>query len=277
MRKELVFTKAVASGNDFIILNRPKFPASKLNNLAIKLCDRKYGIGSDGLLVLEKADKKIDFLMRIFNPDGTEAEMCGNGVRCASLYWNKFSPAKPKKFKIKTMAGIIESQVFNNTIKVKMTEPKHLRLDVGIKFGANDYNVHYIDTGVPHIVLFTEDLKQIDVNTLGRNMRFHGEFKPKGTNVDFVSIVDNNNIKIRTYERGVEAETLACGTGSVASSIVTALVLQLKGKRLMNVETTGGEILKVYFDVKDNKICDVWLEGKVNITFKGQIMLEDIN
>ena len=283
--KKIEFTKMVASGNDFVVINnRIEYRVSRIELLAKKMCDRIYGIGADGLLLLDKS-KGADIRMRIFNADGTEAEMCGNGARCAAL-WLKSkisaegarlpdgqgsaSGGKNEKLKIETKAGMIESEVNGNDVRIKLTEPKNIKLDVPIKVKNRLIKVNFINTGVPHTVIFVEGLDKIDVAGIGKEIRQHKEFKPGGTNVDFVQILDDDSIKVRTYERGVEDETLACGTGSVASALITAMRYTPGIMRKINVRTQSGEVLKVYFDKIGNNFKNVCLEGKAKIIFKGE-------
>jgi len=285
MSRQIDFTKMVASGNDFIIIDNKKlrlpFNESRLLESVRKICNRKYGVGADGLLVIEKS-KVADFKMRIFNPDGSEAEMCGNGIRCVALWANRPNTenytenyARPK-LKIETKAGILETVVNRDLIKIKMTEPKDIRLDIPLNIKGKNYKVNFINTGVPHTVLFVNNLEKIDVKGLGRIIRFHRKFLPNGTNVDFVKIEDRENILIRTYERGVEDETVACGTGAVASTIISNIKYQKskieKGCKI-NVHTQSGETLKVYFDKIEDKFKNIWLEGKAKIVFTGKIVI----
>lgn len=270
--KKIDFTKMVASGNDFAVIDNRHTSQIISDKLLIeKICNRKYGAGADGVLFLEKS-KKADVRMRIFNADGSEAEMCGNGARCAALW------AKSKIIKIETKAGIIESQVLNDNVRIKLTDPRDIKTDIPLKVDNRDIKANFINTGVPHTVLFVEGLEKIDAFTLGRAIRYHNEFKPAGTNVDFAEIINNDSIKVRTYERGVEDETLACGTGSVAAALVYVrrgsppFVIKrgCRGDFKINVHTRGGEILKVYFDYKDARFYNVWLEGKAKIVYKGE-------
>jgi len=219
-------------------------------------------VGADGLLILEKS-KLADVKMRIFNADGSEAQMCGNGARCVALYTGK------SKIKIETKAGIIESQVNKDSAKVKLTDPKDLKLDIPLTINYRTLRVNFINTGVPHTVIFVEGLDRIDVFNLGRQIRYHKRFAPAGTNVDFIEVIDKDSIKIRTYERGVEDETLACGTGAVAAAVITGIRYQVSGIRYFNVCTRSREMLKVYFERKNNRFKNVWLEGKVKIVYKG--------
>ena len=253
--EKIDFTKMVASGNDFIVVNRA------LGNLARKICDRKFGIGADGLLVLEKS-KRADVKMRIFNADGSEAEMCGNGARCAALFTGK------KNLLIETKAGIIDSQVQGDNVKIKLTIPKNIKLDMPLKVNRRILHLNFINTGVPHVVIFTEGLDKFNIIGLARFIRYHKRFAPKGTNVNFVEALDKDVIKVRTYERGVEDETLACGTGSVASALIFALKNSAANK--VYVYTKGGEILKVYFKRSGKSFSNVWLEGIVKIVCKGE-------
>jgi diaminopimelate epimerase len=272
MKKILEFTKMVASGNDFIVIAGHRTPdTGHLPNLAKKMCDRKYGIGADGVLVLDKV-KKADLRMRIFNADGSEAEMCGNGARCAALYFSCHlvrGHSPQQKIIIQTKAGIIESLVNKDTVRIKLTEPKSLKFDIPIKVNGRGLKVNFINTGVPHTVIFVDGLDKIGVFNLGRLIRNHKQFSPAGTNVNFVEVLNNNSIRIRTYERGVEDETLACGTGSTAAALIAAYHLPLITGGLINVHTKGGEILKVYYKKVGDNFKDVWLEGKASIVYKG--------
>ncbi len=259
MRK-IKFTKMVASGNDFIIVNQISGSPASLRNLAEKICDRKFGIGADGLLLLEES-KIADIKMRIFNPDGSEAEMCGNGLRCVALYKAK------NQIKIETKAGITEAGVRKDNVKIKLIDPKDIKLDIPIRINNRNLKVNFVDTGVPHTVIFVLDLEKIDVFGLGRLIRYYKRFRPKGTNVDFVEVVGKNTIAVRTYERGVENETLACGTGVVASALIFALKADIADK--VFVHTRSGEILTVYFIRVGDKFNDVWFEGKTRIVYEG--------
>jgi len=273
MRK-INFTKMVASGNDFVVIeSSPRSPVPGPRFLAKEICDRKFGIGADGLLVLEKS-KVADIKMRIFNADGSEAQMCGNGARCVALYTShKVTRSGGHKLNIETKAGIIGAEINQDKIKIKLTDPKHIKLGIPIKINNRILMGNFINTGVPHTVVFVEGLKEIDVFNLGRQIRHHQRFKPAGTNVNFIEILTDNSFKIRTYERGVEDETLACGTGSVASAIIAAGVLGYRGGGAQNISahTQSGEILEVYFNSNHNIISDVWLAGKAKMVYKGEI------
>lgn len=274
MSQKLNFTKLVASGNDFILLDlRNKSAKINLKGIAKNLCSRKFGIGADGLLVLEKS-KKATMKMRIFNADGSEAEMCGNGARCAAYFVTHKLNAR-KIISVETKAGLLKAQAHKNNVKINMTAPKNLKLDFIIKINNHPLKVNFINTGVPHAVILCEGIEKIDAHHLGRLIRFHKAFQPQGTNVDFIEPNGLNGIKIRTYERGVEEETLACGTGSVAGAIIYSLKLKDAGLAKenafnINVITVSGEVLKVNFEIINKKINNVWLEGKANIICSGE-------
>jgi len=294
--KKQEFYKLQASGNDFILLDninqKSKISNSSYKKFANKYCSRKLGIGADGVLVIE-ASKKGDFKMRIFNADGSEAQMCGNGARCLGLW--AYLARGEKNIKFETKAGIIEAKVEiknkNRLVKIKTSIPVGLKMSLPLNISGRKIKVNFINTGVPHTVIFVQGLAKIDVEEIGREVRFHKQFKPAGTNVNFVEIKSNNSLSIRTYERGVEAETLACGTGSLASAIISWLKLnpKLKQKKLISmfVTTKSKDILKVTFSAKDaclparqgsasggdnsKRIDNIWLEGKSHLVYKGTI------
>lgn len=262
------FTKSVATGNDFIIIdNRSSVIRHPLAGFAKSICRRIWSIGADGLLVIERS-KKADFKMRIFNPDGTEAEMCGNGSRCVALYAVTNRIAK-HVMTIETLAGTLAASVRGDAVKVKLPTPKDIKWNLCLEIHKCPYRVNFVDTGVPHVVYFVDDLDKIDVKDLGSHIRYHKEFSPEGTNADFVKIIDKHSIKVRTYERGVEDETLACGTGAVASAIISAESEKISSP--ITVETWGGEKLKVHFELIDGNFRNVYLEGKAKLVYEGVI------
>lgn len=265
--KTITFHKMVASGNDFLVIDNRKHMIQHPKEFAQRVCRQHLGVGADGVLLIEPS-KKADFLMRIINSDGSEAEACGNGYRCVGLYAHQILGMK-KSMTMETLAGNISVETNTDSVKVKMAEPKDYQPNLSFSNLKGDF----INTGVPHTVLFTEDLSKIDVEKLGRPIRYHERFMPRGTNVDFVQITGKNSLRIRTYERGVEAETLACGTGSVAAAIVGSL----NGLVAAPVEVLpkSGEKLNVYFDRSGDKISNIYLEGPAKFVFEGQLSLED--
>jgi len=261
----------VGAGNDFVIIESLP-PGITAKNLAIKACNRTDGIGADGLMILDKS-KKADYKMRIINADGSEAEMCGNGARCMAAYIVANKKPKKKSFTMETLAGIVSAQAKGETAEVTLSDPKDYRPSLSIPVNGRDMNVSYIDTGVPHTVIYAHDLNKIDVAAIGPSVRHHEAFKPRGTNVNFVEFLDQDTVNCRTYERGVEDETKACGTGSVAAAIVSYLRLNPKVKDTtnaqMNVQTKSGEVLSVSFDKTNGHIHHVKLKGSAKFIAKG--------
>jgi diaminopimelate epimerase len=269
--KKIRFTKMVGSGNDFVVIERsPQSTVHSPQILAREMCDRKFGLGADGLLLLEKS-RRADCRMRIINADGSEAEMCGNGARCVALWLAGRRKACCAKVTIETRAGIINSEVSEDTAKIKLTAARGLRLDIPVIVAGRRVKVNFVNTGVPHTVIFVNGLDAIDVGMLGKMIRFHRAFAPAGTNVDFVEVAGKEKIHVRTYERGVEDETLACGTGAVASAVIFAArsVPAGSGSYAISVGTRSGETLKVYFEKIEDQFTDIWLEGKARIVGEG--------
>jgi len=269
--KKIRFTKMVATGNDFVVVdNRSTSYTPRLMLLAKRLCDRRQGIGADGLLVVEKS-KKADFKMRIFNPDASEPDMCGNGSRCIALY-ARVNKIASSEMTIETKAGLLSARVDlkNNQVKINMTDPRCRKGKLDAKTVIGSRRLHCIDTGVPHAICFVDDIKDVDVNSKGKIIRYHNEFMPEGTNVDFVQIKGKNSLFMRTYERGVEGETFACGTGAVASAILCSAIKGFTSP--VKVRTKGG-ILTVYFKKKGTLFSDVFLEGEAKGVFRGELKL----
>ncbi|MCK4882426.1 MAG: diaminopimelate epimerase [Candidatus Omnitrophica bacterium] len=271
MIKKIPFTKMAGAGNDFIVIEAQK--RLNLKKLAIAACDRTNGIGADGLLVLDKS-KKADYRMRIINADSSEAEMCGNGARCMVAYIVRNKKPKKKLFSMETIAGIVLGEAKGETSHVRLSAPKDYRAHIPITVSGRKIVVSYIDTGVPHAIVYVDKLATIDVAKIGSIIRYHTKFKPRGTNVNFVEQAHKNLVYTRTYERGVEDETKACGTGSVASAVITYLranpTIKNKEKAKMNVQTAGGELLEITFDLIDGRIANVWLKGSANFIAKGE-------
>lgn len=266
--KKIIFTKMQASGNDFVVIYGIK--GINAAALARKICSRRYGAGADGLLVL-KPSRVADLKMLIFNSDGSQAEMCGNGARCAALWMLKNKKSKKSNhLRLETIAGIVEGQIKDGFIKIRLTEPKKIKSAVSVTINELPLRVHFINTGVPHAVVFVDNLDKIDVDGLGRQIRFNAAFMPQGTNVDFVEIIRHNAIRVRTYERGVEGETLACGTGVVASAAMTLIRNPWIQTDSIKVHTKSNEVLNVYLRKEKDRFKEVWLEGKADIVYKGE-------
>ena len=277
MRFPIPFTKMSGTGNDFIIIDhRDPFVGEKdMPDFVRAVCRRKFSVGADGLIFIEHSDK-ADFAWKFFNGDGSVAEMCGNGARCAARYAFAKEIA-PASMRFLTVAGEIEAQVVDDSVKLRMTPPEDIRLDLTIEVEGREKTIHHINTGVPHVVHFVDDIKAAPVETMGRFVRFHEMFQPAGTNVNFVGLHDSGTLHVRTYERGVEGETLACGTGAVASAIIAGLSRQVEPP--VSVVTSGGEKLIIHFflaNSKEHVIKDVYLEGPANFIYEGLLAQEAV-
>jgi len=270
--KKINFYKMSGSGNDFIIIdNRDNVVEEKnLTEFITSVCQRKMSVGADGLILIENAEN-IDFKWRFFNSDGSRAEMCGNGARCAArfAYINKI--AGPE-MSFETDAGIVSAKVKNGLVKVKMTDANDLKIDFTIDLEDGPVTVSSVNTGVPHVTIPVDSIDDIEVVKLGREIRYHEKFAPNGTNVNFYCPVKENKIAIRTYERGVEDETLACGTGAVACAMVYAYKAKMKSP--ISVRTKSGGWLLIYFEEKEGAFYNIYLEGDARIIYKGE-MSED--
>ncbi len=260
-----------ASGNDFIVIDNRKRVVRDAAAFARSACQPHTGIGANGILLIEQS-RKSDFLMRIINSDGSEAQACGNGFRCVGLYANRVLDF-PNSMVFETLSGKVSAKVTKNSIRVNMIDPhgwkEEIKLSLQTAKGHRTLRGAFINTGVPHVVFFVENLAQIQVEELGILIRSHQYFKPQGTNVNFVEVTGGSSIEVRTYERGVEGETLACGTGSVASAI--AAYLTGRARHPVQVETKGGDLLTVSFQVDGKKISQVHLEGDAHFVFEGII------
>jgi diaminopimelate epimerase len=257
------------SGNDFILIDdrRGILKGRNLKNLATAVCDRHYSVGADGLIVIVTS-KKADFKWRFFNADGSEAEMCGNGSRCAARFAYLRKIAK-KDMAFETLAGVIRATVKNGRVKVQLPGASGLRANIAVPLDSGLRMGHFINTGVPHLVYLTKDLGNEDVERIGRTTRYHELFKPAGTNVNFVQIQGRNRLRIRTYERGVEGETLACGTGSVAAALVAGALGVVSPP--VEVLTSGGERLMVSFDRLADGFGNIHLEGGAEVICEGTL------
>ncbi|MBI4971554.1 MAG: diaminopimelate epimerase [Candidatus Omnitrophica bacterium] len=261
------FYKMQASGNDFIVIDHREPFIPDVKAFAKKVCVRQFSVGADGVLLVEKSSQ-ADFKMRIINADGSEAEMCGNGSRCVVLFARDVLNLRVP-LTMETLGGLVSGDIQDGWIKVKLVEPKNYRAAIALGISGSKKIVSFVDTMVPHVVHFTDHLNEFPVREVGRAIRNHKEFAPRGTNVNFVQVLGPNQISVRTYERGVEDETLACGTGVTASSVVSAIEHQVKSP--VHVTTRGGEVIKVYFDLVDGRPTNVHLEGQAHFSFKGEL------
>jgi diaminopimelate epimerase len=264
----LRFTKMDGAGNDFILIDNRAGDIHLSRSQIARLCDRHRGIGADGILLLENSSEHADFRMRYFNADGGEAEMCGNGARCFARFANKMTGATGK-ISFETPAGVISAEPAGDLVTLQMTEPTDLRLNIPLRIGAEKRVVHFINSGVPHVVVPVAQIGDVDVSREGSTIRCHEMFSPKGANVNFIEKRGADRVAVRTYERGVENETLACGTGVVASALVFAVTEDAKGP--IGVIARGGDELRVGFKKTGTKFENVTLTGPAEFVFEGTI------
>jgi diaminopimelate epimerase len=263
------FWKMSGSGNDFILIdNRGRaVPEQDMTRLVEKVCRRRESVGADGVIFLTESSQ-YDFAWHYFNADGGEVDMCGNGTRCIA----RFAYLKGivgTKMTFGTRTGPVSAEVMGRIVKVLMPNPSDLRLDIGLPREREWLTVDFINTGVPHVVVQVEDLEGHPVIDQGRSIRYDPMFSPSGTNGNFVKVHGSDLIETRTYERGVEDETLACGTGAIASVLVAS------SRGLVNspvrVKTRGGEELKIHFGRKGDQFEGVWLEGGTSVVYQAQL------
>lgn len=259
------------AGNDFVVLDNRDLSLSLTKDQIEFLCDRHRGVGADGLLAVEPAEKGADFKYRYYNADGGEAEMCGNGARCYGRFAQSLQETPTEVISFETIVGTLEAHFDGELVKIAMSEP--FDLELGVDLGIEGLGkVDVINTGVPHVVAYVDDLENLDVIKLGAAVRYHEHFAPAGTNVNFAKIIGDQHIAIRTYERGVEGETLACGTGMTACALIHNLSDGVQSP--IKVDVKGGDTLEIGFTPEaNNSFTDVTLKGPADFTFKGQIDL----
>ncbi len=241
----------------------------------------RLSVGGDGLILIERS-RRADFRWRLFNADGSEAEFSGNGARCAARF-AYLKRIAPRRMRLETLAGIIEAEMVSGpvgrkservrkptAVKVRFPDPTGLRLHLRVSINGIEREAHFIDTGVPHCVYLVDDPETVDLVGIGRPTRYHELFRPAGTNVNFIKILDPHRIQIRTYERGVEDETLACGTGSIASALIASLLAKVESP--VTLIPQSGLELTVYFASRGNSITDVYLQGDARAVSEGRIL-----
>jgi diaminopimelate epimerase len=266
----LHFYKMNGAGNDFIVIDNRDLSIQLDAETIEALCDRHRGIGADGLLAVEPAEQGADFKFRYYNADGGEAEMCGNGARCFGRFTAALMEEEPARVTFETIAGTLAAEIIEENIRIAMSAPKDLKLEAGTRIPGLEAALHFVNTGVPHVVAMVTDLDAVEVVTLGAAIRHHPDFAPAGTNANFATVVGPGHIAIRTYERGVEDETLACGTGMVACALVHHL---LSGDPSpIRVDVEGGDTLEVGFErTATGEFANVTLTGPADFVFEGEI------
>ncbi|MFU8819618.1 MAG: diaminopimelate epimerase [Desulfurivibrio sp.] len=271
MQFPVSFTKMSGAGNDFILLDhrRPLFEDTvAAQRFAKAVCERKFSVGADGLILIENSEQ-ADFRWQFFNADGSIAEMCGNGARCAARFAHERGIA-PARMTFLTLAGMIEAEVAGSAVLLTMTPPGAGRLNQRLAGpDGREVTIHSLNTGVPHAVIFPDEIEQAPVREWGHHFRFHPHFAPAGSNVNFVGLVGENLLKVRTYERGVEDETLACGTGAVASALVAARLGRVASPT--RIITSGREELVIHYRLTGEDFSQVRLEGPADFIYEGAL------
>jgi diaminopimelate epimerase len=269
----LPFYKMNGAGNDFIVIDNRDLSIDLDTETIEALCDRNRGIGADGMLMVEPAEHGADFKFRYYNADGGEAEMCGNGARCFGRFTAHLMEELPDQVTFETIAGTLSAEMVGENVRIAMSEPKDLKLETGAKVAGLDAALHFVNTGVPHVVAFVpggDFFEELDVYAYGKAIREHQAFAPAGTNANFAKVIGPSHIEIRTYERGVEDETLACGTGMVASALIHHLLTGEPSP--IQVVVAGGDTLEVGFvKAGDQGFHNVTLTGPADFVFEGQI------
>jgi diaminopimelate epimerase len=276
--EDIEFYKMSGAGNDFILVdNRTDvFTFSDVALAVAKLCKRRISIGADGLILIERAAREgLDFAWRFYNSDGSEAAMCGNAARCA-VRLSFLLGISGRKVSFLAGAGIVKGEVLRTgRVRIGMTDPTELSLDRAVSVNGTTISYDFATVGVPHAVVTVPDVDRVDVAGLGRSLRFHEAFSPEGTNVNFISVAEDNAVRIRTYERGVEGETLACGTGAAAAA-VTAF---LKGEVTppVTVVPASGLTLAVDFRPGEGRVTELSLEGDARVVYRGKFNPEALD
>ena len=258
---KIKFYKYHGAGNDFVMIDARRINESVFNSKLVRfLCDRHFGIGADGLILLLPSEKN-DFYMKYFNSDGFESTMCGNGGRCIAAFAGRLGIVGEKAVFDGTDGDHIAYLLKDGQVRLKMIDVNgYQQMEDGF----------LINTGSPHFVIFRDSLDDTDVANEGRNYRNDSRFTPGGANINFVKRVSGNEIAVRTYERGVEGETLACGTGSVAAAIISFMA-QKTDKSEFVVRTTGGELKVNFLADNEGHFKDIWLEGPAEFVFEGEV------
>ncbi|MFT5466025.1 MAG: diaminopimelate epimerase [Verrucomicrobiales bacterium] len=268
---QIEFTKMNGAGNDFVVLDNRDLRYQLSTAQIERLCNRQRGIGADGLLAVEPAENGADFRMRYYNADGGEAEMCGNGARCFANFLTEISANAKESVTFETIAGVIEASYPAGNVRIQLSDPFDQKMGQDLEVLSQQLLVHSINTGVPHACAVVDDVAKADIVGIGRALRFHEAFQPSGTNANLFEVKAPDEITLRTYERGVENETLACGTGMVASAIVHH---ELTGATTpIKVNVQGGDQLIVEFDKTPDGYRNVYLTGPADFTFSGTIQL----
>jgi len=270
---QIPFLKMSGSGNDFIIIDNRESIISltdkALQKFVEQVCRRKMSVGADGFILIEE-DPELNFKWQFYNSDGSRAEMCGNGARCAAQFAYLYKIA-PHTMSFRTDAGVLSAEINGNRVKISMPNPTSIIKEQILERPKGSFVAASANTGVPHVVIPVKNLESTDVFEIGREIRYSKAFSPAGTNVNFISKTNDGVIHIRTYERGIEGETLACGTGSVAAALLFSKAFGISPP--VPVKTRGG-ILNIYFKEDNNNFSNVFLEGDARVIYEGKLTKE---
>ncbi|MFQ3671590.1 MAG: diaminopimelate epimerase [Verrucomicrobiia bacterium] len=267
---KLDFVKMTGAGNDFVCADNRSGRLKLSRKRIAALCHRHFGVGADGVLLLEKPTRAgEDCRMRYYNADGGEAEMCGNGARCFARFAREVLRWRKPMLRMQTKAGLVTAEFFGEEVRVGLTAPGPIAGPLPLQVDGATLEVWSVNTGVPHAVVLVEEAGAVDVMSWGRALRWHEAFAPKGTNANFVERLKAGHLRVRTYERGVEGETLACGTGVTACALVAARLLGWASPVRVKVE--GGAVLEVGFKPTGDGFAEVTLKGPATFVFRGSI------
>ena len=263
------FYKMNGAGNDFIVIDNRDLSIDLSKEQIEALCDRHRGIGADGLLAVEPAEGEADYKFRYYNADGGEAEMCGNGARCFGMFTAHLKGEVTESVSFETIAGELRADLIDGDVRIAMSDPFDLERQTPCSIEGLE-TIASLNTGVPHAVGFTDSLDSLDVQKAGAAIRYHEHFSPNGTNANFAQVIGKSHIAIRTYERGVEGETLACGTGMCASALLHHL--NTGDPSPIQVDVAGGDTLEIGFErVGESDFKNVTLKGPADFVFEGDI------
>ena len=265
---KIPFWKMHGAGNDFVLVDDRAltFPAADRAWLAA-LGARRTGVGCEGIILIQPADD-AHFTMRFFNPDGSEVDMCGNGARCIARLAHELGVA-PDHMRFHTGAGLIEARMVGERVQLAMTMPTDWRLDRLLDLVGVKRSYGFVNSGVPHVVMPSENLDAEDVARNGAAIRYHQDFAPKGTNANFIQVTGPSALRIRTYERGVEAETLACGTGMVAAALVAGRMGWVKPP--VEVTCASGDVIIINYELTTDGARKVTMLGPAEHVFQGML------
>lgn len=265
---DIPFYKMHGAGNDFILVDdrAENFPAQERAWLA-SIASRRTGVGCEGVILIQPSDR-ADFRMRFYNPDGGEVEMCGNGARCVARLAHDLGAAGAS-MDFDTVAGLIHADVRGEEVELQMTEPKDWRTGLALDIDGATWPCDFVNTGVPHVVTRVQDVSTVEVQRIGRAIRHHAEFAPAGTNVNFVEVTGPSSLRVRTYERGVEQETGACGTGIVASALLLGKAGAVRAP--VQVTAASGDTITVDFELTHDGARQVRMRGPAVYVFRGSL------